>query len=170
MDAPKANPSFIYVTYIATTPQKLWQALTEKAFTQQYWSGTSIESDWTPGAAVRFVSKGEVHNAGEVLVCEPYRRLSYSWHVEFHEIFKREKPSRVTFEIEPLGAEVKLTVTHDAFEPGSKVLEAVSNGWPAVLSSLKSLLETGRALAMTAPGAMERARTEAIARATKDAR
>ncbi len=84
---------------------------------------------------------------GEVLECEPCRRLSYSWRVEFHEVFRHEKPSRVTFELEPVGAEVKLTVTHDEFEPGSKVLGAVSSGWPAVLSSLKSLLETGHALA-----------------------
>ncbi len=165
-----SKPSFVYVTYIATTPEKLWQALTQSAFTQQYWSSIGIESDWSIGAPVRLVSEGVVHNKGEVLACEPFRRLSYTWHVEFHEVFRKEKPSRVTFEIEPVGAEVKLTVTHDTFEPGSKVLEAVSNGWPAVLSSLKSLLETGRALAMTTPEAMQRARKEAIARATRDGR
>ena len=165
-----SNPSFVYVTYIATTPEKLWQALTDKAFTRQYWSGTSVESDWTPGAPVRFVYDGEVHDTGQVLVCEPYRRLSYSWHVEFHEVFSREKPSRVTFEIEPMGPEVKLTITHDEFEPGSKVYEAVGKGWPMILASLKSLLETGRALAMTSPEAMEGAKKEAVARATGDAR
>ena len=92
-----------------------------------------------------FRSDGELHDSGEVLEYEPYRRLSYTWRVEFHEVFRHERPSRVTFELEPVGAEVKLTVFHDEFEPGSKVLGAVSNGWPVVLSSLKSLLETGHA-------------------------
>ena len=83
-----------------------------------------------------------------------------------HEVFSREKPSRVTFEIEPMGTEVKLTITHDEFEPGSKVLEAVGNGWPMILASLKSLLETGRALAMTSPEGMDSAKKAAIDRAT----
>ena len=96
----------------------------------------------------------------------PTGASSYSWHVDFHEVFSREKPSRVTFEIEPMGTEVKLTITHDEFEPGSKVLEAVGNGWPMILASLKSLLETGRALAMTNPEAMDSAKKEAIDRAT----
>jgi uncharacterized protein YndB with AHSA1/START domain len=164
------EPKFVYVTYIATTPEKLWEALTDNSFIRQYWSGTSIESDWTPGAPLRFVYNGDLHNTGEVLVCEPCRRLSYSWHVEFDEVFSREKPSRVTFEIEPMGAEVKLTITHDEFEPGSKVLEAVGMGWPMILASLKTLLETGRALAMTNPEAMEGAKKEAVARATGGAR
>jgi uncharacterized protein YndB with AHSA1/START domain len=165
MDTSTANPSFFYVTYIATTPEKLWQALTDGAFTKQYWAGTSIESEWTPSAPVRFVVNRAVHDSGVVLACNPYRHLSYSWHVEFHEAFRREKPSRVTFDIEPKAAEVKLTITHDEFEPGSKVYAAVSNGWPMVLASLKSLLETGRPLAMTSPESMEGARKEAIARA-----
>ena len=80
-------------------------------------------------------------------------------------MFRREKPSRVTFDLEPVGSEVKLTLTHDEFEPGSKVHEAVCGGWPAVLSSLKSLLETGRALPMTSPEALECAKQEAVARA-----
>ena len=94
---------FVYVTYIATTPEKLWQALTDGAFTRQYWFGTAVESDWTPGSRVTFRSDGEAHDSGEVLDCVPYRRLSYSWQVEFHEVFRREKPSRVTFELEPIG-------------------------------------------------------------------
>jgi uncharacterized protein YndB with AHSA1/START domain len=142
---------FVYVTYIATTPEKLWQALTDGAFTRRYWFGTAVESDWTPGSRVTFRSDGEAHDTGEVLDCVPYRRLSYSWQVEFHEVFRREKPSRVTFELEPTGDEVKLTVTHDEFEPGSKVHAAVSNGWPMILSSLKSLLETGHASTLTSP-------------------
>lgn len=161
---------FVYVTYIATTPEKLWLALTDGAFTRQYWFGTEVESDWSVGSRVIFRSEGEVHDIGEVLDCVPYRRLSYSWQVEFHEVFRREKPSRVTFELEPTGgAEVKLTVTHDEFEPGSKVHAAVSNGWPMILSSLKSLLETGRPSALTSPEQAQGARERAIARAESNA-
>jgi uncharacterized protein YndB with AHSA1/START domain len=160
-----SEPKFVYVTYIATTPKKLWQALTEGDFTRQYWYGTSIESDWTPGARVTLRNDGKLSDTGEVLVYEPHRRLSYTWHVEFHEVFSREKPARVTFELEPIGATVKLTITHDEFEPGSKVLEAVSNGWPMVLASLKSLLETGRPLDTTGAASLASAKQQAIARA-----
>jgi uncharacterized protein YndB with AHSA1/START domain len=162
-----ANPSFVYVTYIATTPEKLWQALIDGAFTRQYWAGTVIESDWKVGSPMHLSVEGTAHDhSGVVLAFDPYRRLSYSWHVEFHEVFRREKPSRVTFEIEPMGTEVKLTITHDEFEPGSKLHEAVSNGWPMVMASLKSLLETGRPLAMTSADRMQSARDEAVDRAT----
>jgi len=157
------EPKFVYVTYIATTPQKLWKALTEGAFTRQYWFGQSIESDWALGSRVVFRSGSEVHDYGEVLECEPCRRLSYSWHVEYHEVFRREKPSRVTSELEPMGNEVKLTVTHEQFEPGSRVRDAVSNGWPLILASLKSLLETGRASLLTSPDKLRGARERAIA-------
>jgi len=95
--------------------------------------------------------------------CEPHRRLSYSWQVEFHEEFRRERPSRLTFELEPMGAEVKLTVIHDDFDPGSKVLVAVSGGWPMILASLKSLMETGSALALTSAEAAKSTEEKAIA-------
>ena len=164
-----SEPKFVYVTYIATTPQRLWQALTDGAFTRRYWFGTTVESDWAVGSQVTFRSNGELHDSGEVLEYDPYRRLSYTWRVEFHEVFRRERPSRVTFELEPVGAEVKLTVTHDEFEPGSKVLGAVSNGWPVVLSSLKSLLETGHALAATGAERARAAREQAAASAERAA-
>jgi uncharacterized protein YndB with AHSA1/START domain len=164
------EPKFVYVTYIATTPEQLWRALTDGAFTRQYWFGTTIESDWTVGSRVVFRSDGDIHDAGEVLEYEPYRRLAYTWHVEFHEVFSREKPSRVTFELEAMGAEVKLTVTHDEFEPGSKVRDAVSNGWPLVLSSLKSFLETGRASALASAEKAHAARVRAIAQGESHAR
>jgi uncharacterized protein YndB with AHSA1/START domain len=168
-----SEPKFVYVTYIATTPEKLWQALTDGAFTEQYWFGTRVESDWTLGAKVRFRSNGSVSDYGEVLECNPYTRLSYSWHVKFHEAFSGERPSRVVFEIEPMSvkgcAEVKLTVTHEDFDPGSKVLAAVSNGWPVILASLKSLLETGTALAATSAEAAKAAKEKAIALAESEA-
>ena len=164
-----SESKFVYVTYIATTPQALWQALTDGAFTRRYWFGTTVELDWAVGSRVTFRSDGELHDSGEVLEYEPYRRLSYTWRVEFHEVFRHERPSRVTFELEPVGAEVKLTVFHDEFEPGSKVLGAVSNGWPVVLSSLKSLLETGHALAATGAERARAAREQAAASAERAA-
>ena len=162
-----SGPTFVYVTYIATTPEILWQALTDGAFTRQYWFGTRIESEWRPGARVTFWRDDAVSDSGEVLEYAPHRRLSYTWHVEFHEEFRRERPSRVTFELETVGAAVKLTITHDDFDPGSKVCQAISGGWPKVLASLKSFLETGRALAMTSLEAAKPAQQEAIAQAQR---
>jgi uncharacterized protein YndB with AHSA1/START domain len=166
------EPKFVYVTFIATTPEKLWQALTDGAFTEQYWFGTRIESDWTLGARVSFSRNDEVSDYGVVLECEPPRRLSYSWRVEFHEEFRHERPSRVTFEIEPIPAstggkrpEVKLTVIHDDFDDGSKVFRAVSGGWPLVLASLKSLLETGGGLTSASADALKAAEERALAAA-----
>jgi uncharacterized protein YndB with AHSA1/START domain len=163
------RPEFVYVTYIATTPEKLWQALTERAFTEQYWFGTRIESTWVVGAPVNLLADGVIHDTGTVLEYAPPRRLSYTWTVQFHEVFCRERASRVTFDLEQMGPEVKLTVSHDDFEPGSKVLEAVSSGWPRVIASLKSLLETGRPLVLSGSEAAKGVRQEAVARATANA-
>jgi uncharacterized protein YndB with AHSA1/START domain len=163
------GPTFVYVTYIATTPERLWQALTDGSFTRQYWFATRVESDWRPGARVTFWRNDAISDSGEVLECTPPRRLSYTWHVEFDEVLRREKPSRVTFALEPMGAVVKLTVTHDQFEPGSKVHAAVSGGWPMVLASLKSLLETGSALTLTSAETVK-AEEGAAAQAKGDAR
>ena len=166
-----SEPKFVYVTYIATTPEKLWQALTDGAFTERYWFGTRIKSDWTLGAAVTFLRNDTVYDSGAVLECDPPRRLSYSWSVKSHEEFRGERPSRVTFEIEPMTSaldkkpEVKLTVTHDDFDVGSKVLAAVSGGWPVVLASLKSFLETGDALVIAGVGALKAAEERALAAA-----
>jgi uncharacterized protein YndB with AHSA1/START domain len=166
------EPKFVYVTYIATTPEKLWQALTDGAFTERYWFGTRIESDWTLGARVRFLRDDTVSDYGVVLECEPPRRLSYSWRVEFHEEFRHERPSRVTFEIEPMAprmggrrSEVKLTVIHDDFDAGSKVFHAISGGWPLVLASLKSSLETGGGLTSASVEALKEAEERALAAA-----
>jgi uncharacterized protein YndB with AHSA1/START domain len=151
-----SKPSFVYVTYIRTTPEQLWRALTDGTFTQRYWFGRRIESDWKVGSRVALWHEGKLSDSGEVLEFDPPRRLSYSFRVEFVEELRKEGPSHVTFEIEKLGAHVKLTLTHDRFEPGSKVLEGISTGWPAILSSLKSLLETGQTIDL-APRAKARA-------------
>jgi DNA-binding transcriptional ArsR family regulator/uncharacterized protein YndB with AHSA1/START domain len=154
-------PDFVYTTFIATTPERLWQALTERSFTERYW-GVALTSDWTVGSAVTWEYAGAtMAEPGQtVLVADPPRTLSYTWHVvtpdfiaacggdetgEFA-VMAREPLSRVTFEIEPVGAIVKLTVTHGGFEVGSAVREGVSQGWPSIISSLKTLLETGAAL------------------------
>ena len=151
MNAEK--PKFVYVSYINTTPEKLWAALTKAEFTRQYWFGSSIESDWKIGSPVNFRREGKITDEQILLKFEPPRLLSYSWHPIFDEELRNERPSRVTFEIEPMGnapglqgKAVKLTVTHDDFPADSKVFPRISNGWPAVLSSLKSLLENGAAL------------------------
>ncbi len=153
-----SEQKFVYVTYINTTPEKVWEALTNGDFTYQYWAGRRIESDWKPGSRVRHLMEdGGIDWDGEVLECDPPRRLAYTFDVRLNAGKKNvdsecgchgsgEPPSRVTFEIESFRDKVKLIVTHDQFPPDSKVLPGISKGWPAILCGLKSLLETGEAL------------------------
>ncbi len=156
-DTPMDKPEFVYTTYIGTTPERLWQALTDPAFTRRYWE-TTFTTDWTPGSTMTWEHRGVLIGDPEqvVLEAEPYRRLSYTWHTFTPELGKLfgwdeeflgqvagERRSKVTFDIEPAGDMVKLTVIHDGFDPGSTVAKLVSGGWPQVLSSLKTLLETG---------------------------
>jgi DNA-binding transcriptional ArsR family regulator/uncharacterized protein YndB with AHSA1/START domain len=157
-ETPMQKPTFAYTTYIKTTPERLWQALTEPAFTERYWK-TTFETDWQVGSTMTWHNHGVAIADPEQVVLEsdPFRRLSYTWHTftpelavahDFgDEVFAkaaREGRSKVTFEIEPLDELCKLTVVHDGFEPGSTVLELISGGWPHVLSGLKTLLETGK--------------------------
>jgi uncharacterized protein YndB with AHSA1/START domain/DNA-binding transcriptional ArsR family regulator len=157
---PEQQPEFVYQTYIRTTPERLWRALTEPAFTERYW-GLAFESDWTAGSSVTMIQQGVrvAHPEQVVLAAEPYRRLSYTWWTftpawaeivgisgDFLARIAAERRSQVTFEIEPRGELVKLTVVHAGFEPGSAVVGMVRDGWPLVLSGLKTLLETGETL------------------------
>jgi uncharacterized protein YndB with AHSA1/START domain len=138
---------FLYVTYIRTTPEKLWDALTKPEFTRAYWFGVSSESSWEPGASWRLIfPDGRVADTGEVVEVDRPRRLVLKWRNEFKPELKAEGYSRATFELEPAGDTVKLIVSHEMERKGSKFIESVSTGWPSVLSSLKSLLETGKAL------------------------
>jgi uncharacterized protein YndB with AHSA1/START domain len=138
---------FVYVTYIQTTPEKLWEALIKPEFTKQYWVGVSQISDWKVGSSWKLeFSDGRVADTGEVLEIDPPRRLVVSWQNEFRLDLKEEGHSRATFDIERTGDLVKLTVTHEIDREGSKLIEAVSGGWPAILSGLKTLLETGKPL------------------------
>jgi uncharacterized protein YndB with AHSA1/START domain len=142
------SSQFVYVTYIRTTPEKLFEALTKPEFTQQYWYGITHESAWTVGAEWKMkLSDGRVTDVGEVLEYDPPRRLVLKWRNEFKPELKAEGFSRCVMEIEPAGEMVKLTINHSIDRDGAKIIEAVSGGWPKILSSLKSLLETGRPLA-----------------------
>ncbi|MDZ4859981.1 MAG: SRPBCC family protein [Candidatus Hydrogenedentes bacterium] len=139
-----SKPEFVYTIYIKAPTEKIWQALTDSATSAQYWGGSQVRSDWKVGSTVDIVDPaGRVATTGKVIEFDAPRRLSYSWHVVFHEVFSCEGHSKVTFELEPLGEATKLTITHDGFEPGSLVLESTSEGWPMLLSDLKSVLETG---------------------------
>jgi uncharacterized protein YndB with AHSA1/START domain len=144
------NSRFVYVTYIRTTPEKLWQALIDPEFTRRFWSETWQDCEWKPGATWRLmIPDGRVADAGEVVEIEPQRRLVLRWRNEFMGELRAEGYSRMTYEIEKKGESVKLTVIHEMDRPGSKFIEAVSGGWPMILSSLKSLLETGEPLEET---------------------
>ncbi len=142
-----AESRFVYVTYIRTTPEKLWQALIDPEFTRQYWVETWQECEWRAGSPWRLmIPDGRVGDSGEVLEIEPKRKLVLSWRNEFKPEMREEGYSRLTYELEQVGGSVKLTVLHEMDVPKSKLIDAVSNGWPHLLSSLKSLLETGESL------------------------
>jgi DNA-binding transcriptional ArsR family regulator/uncharacterized protein YndB with AHSA1/START domain len=169
MDKDSDQTTFVYTTYIHATPERVWQGLTDPAFTKRYWrhpvsGGVSWPSEWRKGSTydLAYEEVGLVISDPEQVVLEsdPYRRLSYTWHTFTPEwatkhgideataaAWRAEPRSKVAFDIEDAGkGVVKLTVVHDGFAPGSGVLQGVSNGWPAVLASLKTLLETGSAL------------------------
>jgi uncharacterized protein YndB with AHSA1/START domain len=165
-----SKPRFVYVTYISTTPQKLWNALVDPEMTKQYWARHRNASDWKPGSAWQHQDYDDpslVDIVGQVVESVPPKRLVLTWAVPA-DAGNPAKHSRVTFEIEPslpsfgggkinatLDA-VRLTVTHEELEPDSPMLHDISTGWPAVLSSLKTLLETGQALPWTVLGSRSR--------------
>jgi uncharacterized protein YndB with AHSA1/START domain len=142
-----SKPSFVYVTYIQTTPERVWNALMDPELTKDYWGRhRNVSPDWQPGSPWRHESydDGAVRIVGQVLESEPPRRLVLTW---ASPAAKDDAPSRLTFEIEPFMDTVRLTVTHEDLD--ADMLRAVSGGWPAILSSLKTLLETGASLPMT---------------------
>ena len=152
------KPHFVYVTYIRSTPEKVWAALTDPQTTKKYWFGITAESDFKPGSpwALKF-EDGRTADSGEILAADPPRRLVIRWRNEFKPEIKAAGWSRCTMEVELVdyypryaertvdgGKAVKLTITHEAeTEAGAPLIEAVSTGWPKVLSNLKSLLENG---------------------------
>ncbi len=143
-----ARSTFVYVVYIRTTPQKLWSALTDDVeFMQQYWFGMHCESQWTSGSSWKLVSgDGQILDAGEIVETEPPRRLVIRWQHQSKPELKAEGASLCTMELEPSGTAVRLSITHTMERDPSKLIAAVSGGWPKVISNLKSLLETGSAV------------------------
>ncbi len=145
-----AESRFVYATYIRTTPEKLWQALIDPEFTRRYWCGTQHESEWKLGASWRImIPDGRVADSGEVVEFVPQKKLILKWRNEFKPELKAEGYSRLTYELETVGTSVKLTIVHEIDVPDSKLIQAVSGGWPHILASLKSLLETGQPLEET---------------------
>ncbi|GAA4254165.1 metalloregulator ArsR/SmtB family transcription factor [Dactylosporangium darangshiense] len=157
-----SRPEFVYTTFIRTTPEQLWRGLTDPAFTRQYW-GITWDNEWQPGAVMTWhiVKDGtDIADPGQVVLeADPYTRLSYAWHSfteswskafdideDYRARVAKEPRSKVTFEIEPKGDHVKLTVVHDGFEETSEVLPSLGEGWPQVIAGLKTLLETGAPL------------------------
>jgi uncharacterized protein YndB with AHSA1/START domain len=139
-----ARSTFVYVTYIRTTPERLWSALTDAEFMKQYWFGMHCESDFTAGSPWKLVNdRGEVWDAGEIVEAVPPRRLVIRWEHQMRPELKAEGASLCTMEMVPTGQAVRLTITHSVEREGSHLVEAVSGGWPKILSNLKSLLETG---------------------------
>jgi DNA-binding transcriptional ArsR family regulator/uncharacterized protein YndB with AHSA1/START domain len=151
------NPHFVYKTYIKTSPELLWKGLTDPGFTRQYW-GIELVTDWKVGSPITWEHHGvTIADPGQiVLESEPFRRLAYTWHSFTQEwaeasnvdaerlaTLAAEQRSKVAFEIEPSGELCKLTVVHEFFDPDSVVVTMVTEGWPRVLSELKTLMETG---------------------------
>jgi uncharacterized protein YndB with AHSA1/START domain len=142
-----ARSIFVYVTYIRTTPEKLWSALTDEEYMKQYWFGVHCESQWTAGSSWKMVSgNGQITDAGEIVEAERPRRLVIRWQHHSKPELEAEGESLCTMELEPIGAAVKLSITHTIDREPSKFIAAVSVGWPKIISNLKSLLETGSAV------------------------
>ncbi|MFD0687134.1 ArsR/SmtB family transcription factor [Actinomadura fibrosa] len=153
--ATVSDSAFVYTIWIETTPERLWEALTDPAFTARYW-GVAFDTDWKPGSPITWTENGVTisHPDQVVLEAEPYRRLAYTWHTftpEWAEAngvaddmladLSSDPRSKVTFELEPKDTSVKLTVLHDAGKPGTALIGLVSQGWPQIMSALKTLLE-----------------------------
>ena len=155
---PMDKPTFVYTTFIKTTPERLWQGLIDPAFTMRYWN-IAFETDWNAGSVMSWKERDVViaDDGQRVLEADPYSRLSYTWHAfppewaqvvgvdeERRALLAAERRSKVTFEIEPLdGEQVKLTVIHDDLEAKGLLVGMISSGWPRVIANLKTLLETG---------------------------
>lgn len=141
------KPSYVYETYIRSTPEEIWKALTSAEFTRRYFHNMAIESDWQPGSRMCFTyADGREGVEGKILEADEPNRLCYSWRFLFDEDIARERHSRVTYEIEAMGKTCRLRVIHDDFDEDSKVYPMIREGWAPILCSLKSLLETGEAL------------------------
>jgi len=148
---------FVYVTFIRTTPEKLWSALTDASQMKEYWLGMHIETEWKTGAEWRMLfPDGRVADMGEVLEVDRPKRIRLKWRNEFRPELKAEGFAYCTIELEPYGEAVRLSIAHTIERADSKFIEAVTDGWPKVLSNLKSFLETGKAILTEADHARAR--------------
>jgi len=167
VDVSRFKPNTVYVTYIASTPEKVWQALTDPAFTKQYFGGLAVDVEPRAGGAffLRYPDGG-VHMSGRVTEWSPPRRFSCTWTVEGMADFRELPECLVTYEIEQTGGAVKLTMTEaHSWNVPDAILAGGRSGWPAILSSLKSVLETGKPLdiKMAPPAALMEAVKQAVA-------
>jgi uncharacterized protein YndB with AHSA1/START domain len=150
MDVAKFKPATVYTIYIASTPEKVWEALTSAELSRKYFFGNSVEIELKVGG--KYIVRqpdGALHISGEVLACEPPRKLTFTFNVNWPALIEKLGPTLVSYDIEPAGDAVRLTMTESHDRPLSDdILSGGRQGWPAILSSLKSLLETGRPLAI----------------------
>ncbi len=144
---PMNTPKHVYEVYVRTSPERLWQAITDPAVTQQYFYKSRVRSDWKPGATIEHVmSDGSIALKGTILELDPPRRLVHTFIMEHDDAARGDRPSRVTWEIVPRGSVCQLIVTHDDFDAETATFQKVRFGWNPVLSGLKTLLETGQPL------------------------
>jgi uncharacterized protein YndB with AHSA1/START domain len=150
MDITKFKPTLVYTIYIASTPEQVWQALTSAEFSRKYFFGNAVEVDLQVGGAfVVRTPDGSLHISGEVIECEPARKLTVTFNVNWPALIEKLGPTLVTYEIEPAGEAVRLTLTEAHDRPISEdILSGGRQGWPAILSGLKSVLETGKSLSI----------------------
>ncbi len=145
-----SQPRNVHVTYIKTTPERLWQALTDGTVTSRYYFNGTVKSDWKPGSPYRFTDpKGELQIEGEVVEADRPRKLVTTFRAVWDDEVRKDKSSMATFEIEPMGDVCKLTVIHSGFEGETATYHQVSGGWSMIAASMKSLLETGEPLSVT---------------------
>jgi uncharacterized protein YndB with AHSA1/START domain len=148
MNIDHFKPSLVYTIYIAATPERVWEALTSAEFSRKYFFGNAVEVDLrVSGAYIVRTPDGAMHISGEVVECDPPRKLTITFNVNWPELIEKLGPTLVSYEIEPAGDAVRLTMTESHDRPlDDDILSGGRSGWPAILSSLKSLLETGEAL------------------------
>jgi uncharacterized protein YndB with AHSA1/START domain len=157
LEAPMSSLKHVYEIYIKTTPERLWQAITDPALVQRYYFNSVIESDFRPGSPLIYkqADSGRLDIAGEVVEADPPRKLVHTFSVRWDPELNADPPTRVTWEITPMGEACLLAVTHDGFASETQTYHQTQGGWPMILSGLKTLLETGEALAIQTPEAAE---------------
>lgn len=146
-----SDPAYIHVVYIRAPIEKVWAAITDNTSERTWWWNTRHESDFKPGSKITYLRNGGHDVEGEILEADPPTRLVHTFHVGGPGPQHDEGPTTVEYTLEVIGEDVKLTVTHSGFVTDSKVRVGISNGWPGILSSLKSFLETGQPLSYTRP-------------------